>query len=89
MPSWVSEGSVRKYHRAVALLTKENADRVKAGQPVVKVTEEAIKELYLKWGGYVVGDNSTISDIATPATPEPIVHAPTDVTAPVRARAKK
>lgn len=49
MYSWVSggssnDGSVRKYHRAIAQLTKENKE----------VTEAAIKELYVKWGGLVI-----------------------------------
>lgn len=60
MPSWVSEGSVRKYHRAIAQLGKDNAERTRLNQPVVPVTEEAIKELYTKWGGYVIGDAATL-----------------------------
>lgn len=49
-PSWVSEGSIRKYNRAVAELTKEKKE----------VTEEAVKELYVKWGGLVIGDATTL-----------------------------
>lgn len=52
MPSWISEGSVRKYHRAVAELTKNK-------QPV---TEEAVKELYVKWGGLVVGGSEPAAE---------------------------
>lgn len=44
IPAWVSEGSVRKYHRAVELIRKENRP----------MTEEAVKELYTRWGGLVL-----------------------------------
>ncbi len=60
MPAWVSEGSVRKYHRALAQLAKDNAERLRTNQPVVPVTEEAIKELYLKWGGLILGQPETV-----------------------------
>ncbi len=53
MPAWVSEGSVRKYNRAVALLTKEKKD----------VSEEAIKALYVQWGGLVLGDVSSVQGV--------------------------
>lgn len=43
MYPWISEGSIRKYHRALKELTSTN-------QPV---TEEAVKALYVKWGGLV------------------------------------
>lgn len=46
IPAWVSEGSIRKYHRALAQLIKE-------GKPQ---EEAAVKELYVKWGGLVIGD---------------------------------
>ena len=44
IPDWVSEGSLRKYHRAVKLLKDTNAP----------VTEESVKDLYVKYGGLVV-----------------------------------
>lgn len=44
IPSWVSEGSIRKYHRAVAQLKTEKKE----------ITDAAIKELYTKWGGLVI-----------------------------------
>lgn len=50
MPSWVSEGSVRKYHRALAQLIKEKTP----------ITDEAVKELYVKWGGLVIGDDASV-----------------------------
>lgn len=53
-PAWVSSGSVRKFVRAVAQLTKENADRRAQGKPEVEITEAAVKELYVKWGGLVL-----------------------------------
>lgn len=43
IPKWVSEGSVRKYYRAVEQLRKESKP----------VTDEAVKELYTKWGGLI------------------------------------
>lgn len=63
MPSWVSEGSIRKYNRAVAQLARDNADHVRDGLPVVEVTEAAIKALYVKWGGLVLGDVSTVHGV--------------------------
>lgn len=56
MYSWVSEGSVRKFHRAVAELTKANATRKALNQEIIPLTEQAIKDLYVKWGGLVVGE---------------------------------
>lgn len=47
MYAWVSNGSVRKYDRAVAQLIREKKD----------VTEEAVKALYVGWGGLVLEDN--------------------------------
>lgn len=44
MYSWVSSGSVHKYNRAVAQLVKDKKE----------VTEEAVKELYVKMAGLVV-----------------------------------
>lgn len=43
-PAWVSEGSIAKYHRAVKQLRNENKP----------VTDEAVKELYVGWGGLVL-----------------------------------
>lgn len=43
VPSWVSEGSVAKYNRAVKQL------RVDGKAPA----EEAVKELYIKSGGLI------------------------------------
>lgn len=60
MPEWVSEGSIRKYVRAEAELKKDNADRKRAGKPEVEITEEAIKELYIRYAGLVLGDASTV-----------------------------
>lgn len=44
IPSWVSEGSIRKYYRAVEQLRKEGKE----------ATEDAIKALYVKWNGLVL-----------------------------------
>lgn len=41
---WISEGSIRKYHRALEKLRKENKE----------ATEAAVKELYVKMGGLVL-----------------------------------
>lgn len=46
---WVSTGSITKFNRSVLELKKAN----------LEATEEAIKELYLKKGGLVLGDPST------------------------------
>ncbi len=46
---WVSTGSITKFNRAVKFL-KDNKQ---------EVTEEAIKTLYLKYGGLIIGDPST------------------------------
>lgn len=51
--SWVSDGSVRKFHRAVAQLLKEKKE----------VTEEAVKELYTAWGGLVMGEPTTVQGV--------------------------
>lgn len=47
MPSYVSEGSVAKYNRAVKQLKDEKKD----------VTEDAVKALYVKFGGLVLGSD--------------------------------
>ena len=44
MYSWISEGSISKYHRAVKQLKAENKE----------ASEEAVKELYVKMGGLLV-----------------------------------
>lgn len=46
IPAFVSEGSIRKYHRAVAALKAANKP----------VTDEAIKELYTLYGGLVLDE---------------------------------
>lgn len=46
---WVSTGSITKYNKAVLELKKAN----------LPITEEAIRELYLKKGGLIIGDPST------------------------------
>ena len=43
-PKWVSEGSIRKYNRAVVALQTAK----------LPVTEEAVKELYIKYQGLVL-----------------------------------
>lgn len=53
-PNWVSEGSVRKYDRAVELLRKE-----KLAKPETDNSPEAIKALYIKYGGLVIEHEST------------------------------
>lgn len=49
MYSWISDGSVAKYHRAVHQLKSENKE----------VTEEVVKELYVKMGGLLVEKSET------------------------------
>lgn len=44
MYSWISEGSIAKYNRAVKVLKTEGKE----------VTEEAVKALYISYGGLVV-----------------------------------
>lgn len=63
MYPWVSEGSVRKYHRAIALLTKENAQRKLTNQPEVEITEAAVKALYERWGGLVIGEPDSVRGV--------------------------
>lgn len=50
MPSWVSSGSVAKYHRAVRQLKAEGKE----------ATEEAVKALYIKYAGLVIGDAESV-----------------------------
>lgn len=51
--SWVSEGSIRKFNRAVALLQKEKKE----------VTEEAVKALYVQYGGLVLGEPESVKGV--------------------------
>lgn len=64
IPAWVSggatnDGSARKWYRAVETLRK-------AGTPI---TEEAVKELYIKYGGLVLETEEPVVD--EEATDEP------------------
>lgn len=61
IPAWVSggasnDGSARKYHRAVKFLQGRNAELKAQGKPEEEITEAALKELYVKWGGLVLQD---------------------------------
>lgn len=60
IPAWVSDGSVRKYHRAVKQLMTERANAKALGQPVNEITEGAVKELYVKWEGLVLGAEEVV-----------------------------
>lgn len=58
-PAWVSgaiahDGSYHKYVRAVDFLKKRNAELKAQKQPEVEITEEAVKELYVRFGGLVL-----------------------------------
>lgn len=65
MYPWVSEGSVRKYHRALALLKKEGKE----------VSEAAVKELYTKWGGLLLGEPSSVLGVPEGAEEEALERA--------------
>lgn len=54
IPAWVSEGSLRKYDRAVKQLRDRNALLRAQKQEEVPLTEADIKELYVKWNGLVL-----------------------------------
>lgn len=69
-PAWVSEGSIRKYDRALAQLNKENAGRVATNQPIVPITDAAVKALYLKWGGLDMGGDEEMAADESTATEE-------------------
>lgn len=56
---WVSQGSITKFNRAVKDLKDQNVVLKAQGKPELEITEEAIKPLYLKRGGLVVGDPTT------------------------------
>lgn len=80
--SWVSEGSIRKFHRAVAELTKANATRKALNQDLIPLTEQAIKDLYVKWGGLIVGDESSERGTGNEAAVAPVelpAEAPAEV----------
>lgn len=79
MYPWVSDGSVRKYHRAVALLKKEGKE----------ITEAAVKELYTKWGGLLLGDVESVRGVPEGTEEEALERAEEqqpEVAEPVRAR---
>lgn len=63
IPTWVSggqtkDGSSHKYHRAIKQLQEENAALKIQGKEPVELTEEAIKNLYVSWGGLVLDGNA-------------------------------
>lgn len=58
--AWVSEGSKRKFDRAIIELNKANALRKLTNQPELPIKEEDVKALYVKWGGLVLGDATTV-----------------------------
>lgn len=60
MPSWVSDGSVAKYHRAVRQLKAEDKE----------ATEEAVKALYTKYGGLVL-ESAEVAEVVE-TTDEPV-----------------
>lgn len=60
IPSWVSDGSIRKYYRAVTTLAKLGKEP----------TDEAVKELYIKDAGLVVG---VLESVAGTDNPEPLM----------------
>lgn len=62
MPEWVSEGSVRKYNRAVAQLSKPTIVN-NVVTPAPEYTEDDVKALYIKFGGLVLGDASTVRGV--------------------------
>lgn len=71
IPSWVSggstnDGSSRKYHRAVKFFQTKNAELKAQGQPSIEITEEAVKELYERWGGLVLEDYGAVYSQALP-----------------------
>lgn len=54
--NWVSTGSITKFNRAIFELKNNNKNLVAQNKEPVEITEEAIKALYLKKGGLVMGD---------------------------------
>lgn len=65
MYPWISEGSIRKYHRAVAQLTKEK----------LPLTEDALKALYVLWGGLVLDDVESVVGVADGDAPAALARA--------------
>lgn len=87
MPAWVSDGSVRKYNRAVEQLRKENVTRRALGQAEVEATEEAVKALYVKWGGLLLGESESVLGVPEGEEGEMLERA--ESTQPERAPVKK
>lgn len=56
--AWISEGSRKKAERALNELRKRNDALRAQKQPEVEITESAIKELYVKWGGLVLEESA-------------------------------
>lgn len=48
-----------KVGRAIEALRKQNVINQATGQPQVEINDESVKELYLKWGGAIIGDENT------------------------------
>lgn len=72
---WVSEGSLRKFDRAVLQLKNENKELVAQGKSAKEITEEAIKALYVKWNGLVLDEKiETEEGAPTIAVDEPVVR---------------
>jgi hypothetical protein len=88
MYTWVSEGSQRKFYRAIAQINKENVTRKTLNQPEVPLTEEAIKALYIKWGGLVIGEEEETERGTPESEPAPIT-ASLPPEAPRAARGRK
>lgn len=76
MYSWVSDGSVRKYDRAVAQLIKDNNLKKQLNQPLVPITEEAIKALYVKWEGLLIGEEAAEVEVEVAPENVPPPEAP-------------
>ena len=57
MYEWAS--NPKKLERAVKELTDQNNALKAAGKTPVEITEEAVKEVYLKYGGLVLGEPET------------------------------
>ncbi len=49
---WVSEGSIRKLDRAITALKKAN----------LEVTEQAVKDLYIKYGGLLMPEDAVVEE---------------------------
>lgn len=57
MYSWVSNAV--KYNRAIKELETVNKNLKIQGRETVEITEEAVRALYLKYGGLVIGEPET------------------------------